>query len=61
MYETVVPKNVYPLQHGAFVYPLLLSFHLQVAYRKVRNLQIDVNKLIGYVSINLLHHSNFIT
>ena len=25
-YETVVPKNVYSLRHGAFFYPLLVSF-----------------------------------
>ena len=37
-------------------YPLLLSLHLQnqIIYRKVRNLQIGVVKLVGKVSINLL-------
>ena len=43
----------YPLRHAASFYLLLVSFCLQIAYRKVRNLQIGVNKLVGYVSINL--------
>ena len=30
-----------------FFYPLLLSFHLQIVCRKVRNLQIGVDKLVG--------------
>ena len=55
IYETVVPKNVYPLHHGASFYPLLVSFCLQIACRKVRNLRIGVNKLLGKVLINLLH------
>ena len=42
--------------YWCFPYPLLLSFHLQIAYRKVRNLQIGVDKLVGKVLINLLHH-----
>ena len=33
------------------------SFHLHIAYRKVRNLRIGVNKLVGKVSINLLCHT----
>ena len=37
-------------------YLLLLSFHLQMACRMVRNLQIVVYKLVGK-SINLLHHT----
>ena len=37
--ETVVPKNVYPLRHGASFHPLLVSFHLQIAHRKVRKFQ----------------------
>ena len=41
-------------------YPLLVSFHIQIAYRKVRDLQIGFNKLVGNVLINLLHHSKFI-
>ena len=36
------------------------SFHLQITYRKVINLQIGVNKLVGKVLINLLHHTKFI-
>ena len=36
---------------------LLLSFRLQIAYRKVRNLEIGVDKLVGKVSINLLCHA----
>ena len=35
-------------------YPLLVSFRLQIAYKKLRNSRIGVNKLVGYVSINLL-------
>ena len=38
-------------------YPLLVNFHLQIAYRKVRNLQIGVDNLVGKVSINLLCHA----
>ena len=60
-YKTAVPKDVYPLHHGASFYPLLVSFRLQITYRKVRNSQIHVNKLVGQVSINLLHHTKFIT
>ena len=45
-----VPKNTYPLCHGASFYLLLVSFHHQIVYRKVRK-----------VSINLLHHTKFIT
>ena len=45
--KIVVPRNVYPLHHGISFYPLLVSFHLQIAYRKVRNLRIGVNKLVG--------------
>ena len=36
-------------------YPLLVSFRLQIAYRKVGNLQISDNKLVEKVSINLLY------
>ena len=43
------------------VFPLSLSLHLHVACRKVRNLQIDVDKLVGKVSINLLHHAKSFT
>ena len=32
---------------GASFYPLLVSFHLQTTYEKVRNLRIGVNKLVG--------------
>ena len=49
--------NVYPLYHAVSFYTLLLSFHLQIAYRKVRNLQICVDKLVGKASINLLSHT----
>ena len=59
IYKTVVMKNIYPLCHGASFYPLLLSFHLQIAHRKVRNLQIDVDKLVGKVLLHLLHHCLF--
>ena len=36
---------------------LFVSFHLQITYRKVRNLRIGINKLVGKVFINLLHHA----
>ena len=39
IYETVLPKNVYPLCHGASFDPLLVSFRLQITHRNVRNLQ----------------------
>ena len=42
-------------------YPLLVIFCLQIAGRKVRNLLIGVHKLVIKVSINLLHHTKFIT
>ena len=38
---------IYPLRHGASFYPLLVSFRLQIAYGKVRNSRICVNKLVG--------------
>ena len=47
--------NIYPLYHCVSFYPSLLTFHLKIAYRKVRNLQIGVKQLVGKVSINLLH------
>ena len=46
--------NVHPLHHSVSFYPLLFRLHLQVANRKVRNLQISVDRLVGKVSINLL-------
>ena len=49
--------NIYPLYHGISFYPSLLNFHLKIPYRKVRNLQIDVLKFVGKVSINFLHHT----
>ena len=57
IYKTVVLKNVYPLHHGASFYPLLVSLYLQITYRKVRDLQIGVDKLVGKASINLLPHT----
>ena len=39
------------------VFSLLISFHLQIAYRKVRNLQKSVNKFVGKALINLLSHA----
>ena len=38
--------NVYPLHHGVSFYPSLLNFCLQITYRKLRNLQIGVDKFI---------------
>ena len=52
IYETLVPMSIYPLHHGVFYYPLLLTFHLQIAFRKVRNFQIGVEKLVGKVLLN---------
>ena len=46
IYEIIVSINVYPPGHGVSFHPLLLSFDLQITYRKVRNLQIDVDKLV---------------
>ena len=56
----LVLKNVYPVRHGASFYFLLVNFHLQIAYRKARNLQIGVNKLVGKVLINLLRHTKLV-
>ena len=39
-------------------YPSLIRFYLQIAYRKMRNLQIGVEKPLQMVSINLLHYIN---
>ena len=39
------------------VFPFILNFRLQIAYGKVKNLQIDVGKLVGKVLINLLRHA----
>ena len=61
IYGTVVLKNIYPLHHGVSFYPLLLSFHLQIAYIKVRNLQIGVDKLVWMDSINLFWHAKSAT
>ena len=33
------------------------SFCFQIAYKKVINLHISVNRLVGKVLINLLHHA----
>ena len=49
--------DIYPLCNGVSFYPVLLSFCLQITYRKVINLQIDVDKPVGKVSINLLCHT----
>ena len=54
-YTTKVITMDYPLHHGVSFHPLLFIFHLQITYRKVRNLKIGVDKLVGKVSIHLLH------
>ena len=54
-YKTVVLMNVYPLYHGVSFYPLLFSFCLQI--RKVRNLQIGIDKLARKISLNLLGYT----
>ena len=38
-FTKLVPKNVYSLRHGTSFHPLLVSFHLQITHKKVRNLQ----------------------
>ena len=45
------------MRHGVSFYPLLVSFRLQIAYGKVGNSRKGVNKLVAYVSINLLRHA----
>ena len=45
-------EHVYPLHHGVTFYPLLLSFCLQITYRKMRNLWIGVDKLVRKALIN---------
>ena len=50
--------------HCAMVFPfytLLLSFSRQSTYGKVKNLQIDVDMLVGKVLINLLCHTKSVT
>ena len=49
--------NIYPLHHGTSFCPVLVSFHFQITYRKVRNLRIGVDKLVGKVLLNLLRHA----
>ena len=51
IYKAVVLMNVYPLHHSVSFYPSLLTFHLQITYRKIRNLQIDVDKLVGDIAV----------
>ena len=46
--------------HGASFYPLLGNFHLQIAYRKVKNSRIGVNKLVGKVLVNSLCHAVYL-
>ena len=54
--KTGALMSIYPLHHGVSFYPLLLSFHLEITGKKVRNLQIG-DTFVGKVSINLLHHA----
>ena len=49
--------NVYLLRHGVSFYPSLLTFCLQIAYIKVRNLLIGVKNYVGKVLIDLLRHA----
>ena len=44
---------IHYVANGASLYPLLLDFHLQIIYRKERNLQIGVDKLVRKASMNL--------
>ena len=44
--------------HLAMVLPFI---HLQIAYKKVRNLQINVDKFVEKVLINLLNHTKSAT
>ena len=41
----------------SFTVSLLVSFCLQIAYNKMRNLQIGLDKLVGKVLINLSRHT----
>ena len=43
------------------LYPFLVSFCLQIAHRKVGNLQIVLDKLVGKVMTNLIHHTKLAT
>ena len=45
MFRPVYNFIGYPMRHSASFYPLLVSFCLQITYRKVRNLWIGINKL----------------
>ena len=47
--------------HCSMVLPFTYSLCLQIAYKKVRNLQIGVDKLVGKVSVSLLCHTKFIS
>ena len=42
-----------------FLLSFIVSFCLQI--RKIRNLQIGIDKHVGKVSINLLYHSKYIS
>ena len=54
-YKNVVPMNVYPLCYcDPFIF-LLLSFCLHITYRKVRNLHVGADKLVGKV-INKIYY-----
>ena len=53
-------KFIHSKCQDASFYLLLVSFHLHITYRKVRNLRIGVNKLVGKVLINLLCRAKFI-
>ena len=45
--------DIYPLRHGVSFYP----FNFKLLTKRLRNLQIDIDKLVGKVLINLLHHA----
>ena len=46
--------NIYAMHNTVSFYLLLLIFHLQITHRKVRNLQISVDKLVRKVLIKIL-------
>ena len=50
---TEVLMNVDPLHNDVFFYPLLVSFHLPIAYKKVKNLENSVDRLVGKVLIHV--------
>ena len=53
-------KNVFDLLGHTLFNIISLLHMLQITYKEVRNLEIDTNKFVEKVSINLLHHAAWI-